>query len=173
MRLQRHAPVESRERRRQPDDQDDDAGDVLHLAAQARVARRVLLGRPAVQEVRQKEPRGEVDDAADDEERDVQVRLFVLGRLVARDPRGVRPLVERAPTLVHEERDDDGDEEDEAERERPRGRLEETPARQGPSAAGHVAERQPGEAADGNPRAEEEADEVRAEDLYESAIARV
>src|SRR5205085_11871440 len=158
VRLKRHAPVNRGERHRQSEEKYDGAGDVLHLPTHARVARVILLGRPAIEPRREEEPDAEVDGGAQHEERDVQVSALMLERRVARDDRRVRPLVERArltggPALVYEEREDDWDEEDGAERDGARRGLEESSARQRPCSARHVSEREPREAADRDARA--------------------
>src|SRR5687767_6475453 len=76
------------------------------------------------------------------------------------------------PVLVDEERGGDRDEEQRAERDAARRGLEESAARHRPRAAGHVAEVEPRQTPDRDAGDEEEADEVRAQDVDDAAEVR-
>ena len=159
MRLERHQPVERRERDRQPVRDEPAAAEQLHAAREPGLGGAILLERPGIQEVRQPVPHEEVDGRPDEEERRVQVQVLVLERLVVRDQIGVRPPVE----TIHAERD--GKKEQRHHRQHARRRADGPPNDDPPGAARelmHHAERQ---AAERHAEAQHVGHQVRLQEL--------
>jgi hypothetical protein len=78
VRLERHEPVEGRERDRQAVSEEPACAQHLHAPRQTGIPGLVLLERPRVQKVCDRVPDREIDRRANQEERRVEVELFVL-----------------------------------------------------------------------------------------------
>ena len=142
VRLERHHPVERRERDREAVREEPAAAEHLHAARELLIGRPVLFERPGVEEVRQRVPDEEVDRGAGEEERRVEIQVLVLQHFVVRDEIGVRPDVE----MAHAERD--RQEQDGHHRQRARRRADGPADHDAPGAARelvHHAERQAAE----------------------------
>ena len=139
VRLEGHQPVERRKRDRQAVRDEPAGAQKLHAARDSRIGRLVLLERPRVQEIGERVPDQKIDTRTHDEERRVEVHVFVLQRLVARNERRIRPAVQ----AVHAE--ENRQKERREHRQRPRRGTDRPSDDDAPRAAGelvHHAERQ-------------------------------
>jgi hypothetical protein len=128
--VERHEPVDARERQRQREQGHPRGGELVHRDGELRVSRLVLLVRPRVQARGEEDDDREVDARARRPEREVQEA--VLGR----DRRVVRRLAEPRVQVVAE--DDDRDEQAEEHRQHAHQLLGAASDRDAPAGAREV-----------------------------------
>ena len=129
-----------------------------HLADQPLVAGAVLLGRPLTQQVRVEEPDREVENGADDEEGNVQVRRLALNIGVVQRL-GPRPRVQSADA------EQNRDQKQRHEGQRSRSGLAQAPDQHAPFPADHMMHQQNGQAAERHAGPVEIGEKIGAEEL--------
>ena len=153
MRLERHHPVDRRERHGEAVDREPRPGE--HAEAARRGS---ILGGPATQHRGDGDPRSEVDGRPDEEEGRVQVRALVAEERVGCHHLRARPLVE-LPEPEGERQEGEGEEGEGA-----RPRLEHAPDDEAPGTARQVVDQDDRHAAERDAEPEEVGDEVGAEE---------
>ena len=161
-RFEAHQPVEGRERHREPDRGERAGAQRLHPRAVVGARARVPPQRPAPEQRRDRDPDGEVERRAHEEERQVEVRAAVLdevARVLARDRIGPEPRVEgREP-------EEQRDEEHREQRHHRGDGLGEAAHRDGPAGPHRVADHQEDQRTDGDAGDVRVRDEVGEEEL--------
>ena len=159
VRLERHEPVERRERNRQAVAEQSAGAEHLHLARDRRIAGLILFERPFAEQKRDDVPDREVDGRSREKERHIQVRLLPLQNRIDRHTVRISPRIQR----MHTERD--RNEEDRHQRQRAGRRAENASNDHTPGAAGHLVHHREPERAECNRQQPHVGREERANEL--------
>ena len=159
MRLERHEPIDGKESHRQAVKDQSRSAHGFETNGETRVGGAVLSVRPMGQSAGDAQPHQEIDDVADQEKRQVQIRLLEFQDSVGGNEIGMHPGVKSAE--AEKKRKDQDDEQ----RHGARACFERTADGQSPKASREVVHHQEGGAAQGKAKPEDVGQQVGAKEL--------